>query len=67
MIFNVDYSLEGTDITYKVAEGHLIVESKGMIIRSAEKVTEGMNLNALALAMVDEAKEIMKQNGVEIK
>lgn len=63
----IDYSLEGTDITHEVnADGYLIVKSKGMTIKSAEKVTEETNLNALALAMVDEAKETLKQKGIDI-
>lgn len=65
MVFEINYSLEGTDIVHEIdAEGYLIVKSQGMEIRSAEKVTEGTNLNALALAMVSLAKETLKKQGV---
>lgn len=37
-----------------------------MTIKSAEKVTEEINLNALALAMVSEAKETLKQKGIDV-
>ena len=64
----IDYSLEGTDITHEVnTDGYLIVKSKGMTIKSAEKVTEKTNLNALAFAMVDEAKDILKRKGIEVE
>lgn len=63
----IDYSLEGTDITHEVnVDGYLIVKSKGMTIKSAEKVTEKTNLNALALAMVSEAKETLKREGIDV-
>ena len=67
MVFKIDYSLEGTDITHEVVDGYLIVKSKGMTIKSVEKVTEETNLNALALAMVDEAKETLKRKGIEVE
>ena len=64
----IDYSLEGTDITHEVStDGYLIVKSKGMTIKSAEKVTEETNLNVLALAMVDEAKETLRRKGIEVE
>ena len=65
MVFKIDYSLEGTDITHEIIDGYLIVKSHGMEIKSYEKVTEKTNLDALALAMVSEAKQILKQNGVK--
>lgn len=62
-IFTIDYSLEGTDITHEIdAEGFLVVKTQGMTIRSAEKVTETTNINALALAMRSEALKIVKSH-----
>lgn len=64
----INYSLEGTDISYKInPEGYLVVSSQGMTIKSAEKVAEDTNLNALALAMVSEAKESLKKKGIDVE
>lgn len=64
----IDYSLEGTDITHEVnADGYLIVKSKGMTIKSAEKVTEETNLNTLALAMYEIGIETLRKNEKTIK
>ena len=65
MIFNIDYSLEGTDITHEIIDGHLIVKSHGMTLKSYENVTKETNLDALALAMVSEAKQTLKQKGIK--
>ena len=59
----LDYSLEGTDITYEVVDGYLFVKTLGMTIKSAEKVTANTNLNALALAMRSAGIETLRKNG----
>ena len=60
----INYSLEGTDIEYEVdKDGYLIVSSLGMTIKSADKVAEGTNLNALALAMRDAGIKTLRKNG----
>ena len=65
--FKFDYSLEGTDVTHEIdKEGYLVVKSQGMTIKSTEKVSKEINLDALVLVMVSEVKEQLKQKGIDI-